>query len=140
MLRSKSVPIAQNIIRTKGVRFAVSSLLSRHGFQTSSKIAEAAARSPSSFSRGMQNDRKLVVYGALGGLAVTFVGGLKYVHNHVGGMEGLARTVSFYSLAIPKYLEYRMHMLMESPQETWDRLDEETSKIGLQKILELGGT
>ena len=51
---------------------------------------------------------------AAGGLAVTVAGGIKYMHDHVGGTEGLARTMSFYSIAIPKYLEYRLHMFKES--------------------------
>ena len=61
------------------------------------------------------------------------------MHDHVGGTEGLARTMSFYSIAIPKYLEYRLHMFKESPDEVWDELDRETSKQGLEKILELRG-
>jgi len=61
------------------------------------------------------------------------------LNDHVGGREGLVRTVSFYSLAIPKYIEYRMHMLMNSPDDVWDKLHEETSKAGLDKIMELQG-
>jgi aarF domain-containing kinase len=47
--------------------------------------------------------------------------------------------VNFYSLAIPKYVEYRMHMIMDSPDEVWDKLHVETSKAGLDKIMELQG-
>lgn len=80
-----------------------------------------------------------MLYGVVGGLAVTILGGMKYMHDHVGGTEALARTMSFYSLAIPKYAEYRLHMLRDSPDEVWDALHEETSKQGLEKILELRG-
>ena len=54
-----------------------------------------------------------------GGAVVTSLGGLVYLSNHVGGSEGLLRTANFYSLAIPKYIEYRMHMMMNSPDEVW---------------------
>lgn len=77
--------------------------------------------------------------GVIGCLSATTVGGLLYLNEHVGGREGLVRTVSFYSLAIPKYIEYRMHMLINSPDDVWDKLHEETSKAGLDKIMELQG-
>ena len=70
---------------------------------------------------------------------MTTLGGLKYAHDHMGGTEGLQRAVSFYGLAIPKYLEYRYHVLRDSPQDVWDELDRETSQLGLDKILELEG-
>ena len=100
-----------------------------------------AAASSSTGSGSSSRDERLfspLVYVA-GGLAVTVAGGIKYIHDHVGGTEGLARTMSFYSIAIPKYLEYRLHMFRESPDEVWDELDRETSKKGLDKILELRG-
>jgi aarF domain-containing kinase len=78
-------------------------------------------------------------YPVLGGLIVTTLGGAKYVHDHVGGSEGLQRSLSFYALAVPKYLEYRFHMWKDSPDDVWDDLDRETSEQGLQKILELRG-
>jgi len=78
-------------------------------------------------------------YGVVGGLAITVAGGIKYVHDHVGGTEGLVRTASFYSMAIPKYIIYRIHMIRESPDEVWERLHKETSEAGLEKILELRG-
>ena len=77
--------------------------------------------------------------GIVGGAIAAAIGGGVYVHEHVGGSEGLLRTVSFYSLAIPKYIEYRMHMIMESPDQVWDKLHEDTSKAGLDKIMELQG-
>jgi len=70
---------------------------------------------------------------------VTVLGGVKYFHDHVGGTEGLMRSISFYSLAIPKYVVYRYHSWRQSPDSVWKELDEETSKQGLVKILELEG-
>jgi hypothetical protein len=72
-------------------------------------------------------------------LAIATLSSLAYINNHVGGISGLQRTISFYSLAIPKYIQYRMHMLLDSPDEVWDQLHEATSKNGLDKILELQG-
>ena len=64
---------------------------------------------------------------------------VKLMHDEVGGTDGLKRTASFYSLAIPAYIEYRTHMMLNSSEETWDELDRRTSAQGLEKILELGG-
>ncbi|KAL9186640.1 hypothetical protein ACHAXT_005878 [Thalassiosira profunda] len=80
-----------------------------------------------------------VALGIAGGTTLAALGGVAYLNHHVGGGDGLWRTVSFYSLAIPKYIEYRLHMLMDSPDEVWDRLHEDTSKAGLDKIMELQG-
>jgi hypothetical protein len=74
-----------------------------------------------------------------GGLVITVVGGLKYFHDHFGGTEGLWRSFSFYSYAIPKYIQYRYHMWMDSPDHVWHELDRDTSKGALDKILELEG-
>ena len=103
----------------------------------------AKARSITPDNQSSENQSKQfssAFYGILGGLAVTVLGGVKYVHDHVGGTEGLARTMSFYSTAIPKYIEYRMHMILESPDEVWDDLHEDTSKKGLEKILEVSAS
>lgn len=62
-----------------------------------------------------------------------------YFHDHFGGTEGLWRAAQFYSLAIPKYLEYRYHQYMQSPDYVWEKLDRDTSKIGLDIILRLKG-
>jgi aarF domain-containing kinase len=67
------------------------------------------------------------------------VGGIKYLHDHFGGTEGLLRSISFYKIAIPRYLLYRYHSWRESDSETWRQLDVETSQMGLEKILELEG-
>ena len=113
---------------------------SRPSHSTSTRVLSTTARASSSGAKddGSQRLFSPLVYAA-GGLAVTVAGGIKYMHDHVGGTEGLARTMSFYSIAIPKYLEYRLHMFKESPDEVWDELDRETSKQGLEKILELRG-
>lgn len=52
---------------------------------------------------------------------------------------GLVRSASFYSLAIPKYVQYRYHMYNGSPDDVWNHLDKETSQVGLEKLLELKG-
>jgi aarF domain-containing kinase len=78
-------------------------------------------------------------YPILGGLFMTIVGGIKYVHDHVGGTEGLVRSISFYSYAIPKYCLYRFHMINQSPDEVWEELDKQAAVEGLQKAYELEG-
>jgi aarF domain-containing kinase len=75
----------------------------------------------------------------LGGLVVTTAGGVKYYLDHFGGTEGLQRSLSFYSFAIPKYLEYRYHLWRQSPDEEWKELDRVASQGALRKILELEG-
>lgn len=78
-------------------------------------------------------------YPVVGGFAITVAGGLKFMHDHLDGSEGLIRSFVFYRFAIPKYLEYRYHMFMKSPDEIWDKLDKETSKRGLEIAYELEG-
>ncbi len=86
-----------------------------------------------------KNEPHNIIYGIIGGLVITIAGGIKFVKDEVGGLEGLQRTVSFYSLAVPAYGKYRVHMMLESPNETWVALDKDTSQKGLEKILELRG-
>jgi aarF domain-containing kinase len=82
-----------------------------------------------------------------GSLALTTLGGFAYIFHELGGAEGISRSISFYSLAIPKYIEYRWRQSHgyiithgQSPDDhAWDDLDRETSKLGLAKILELRG-
>ena len=76
---------------------------------------------------------------AAGGVVATGAAAVKTMHDEVGGADGLKRTASFYSLAIPSYIEYRTHMFLKSSDETFDELDRRTSQRGLDKILELGG-
>jgi len=76
---------------------------------------------------------------AIGSAATASAAAVKFMHDEVGGMDALNRTVNFYSLAIPKYIQYRAHMFLDSDDELWDELDKETSQQGLDKILELRG-
>ncbi|KAG7364386.1 2-octaprenylphenol hydroxylase [Nitzschia inconspicua] len=78
-------------------------------------------------------------YPVIGGFFITVAGGIKYVHDHVGGTEGLMRSISFYKYAIPKYLEYRWHMYNQSPDHIWDELDKNAATEGLKKAYELEG-
>ncbi|KAG7346989.1 hypothetical protein IV203_006058 [Nitzschia inconspicua] len=80
-----------------------------------------------------------LVYPVIGGFFITVAGGIKYVHDHVGGTEGLMRSISFYKYAIPKYLEYRWHMYNQSPDHIWDELDKKAATEGLKKAYELEG-
>ena len=116
-LRAVRVPV---IARNTSVRFLASTSSSQQG-------------------KGESPQFKSIWWPILGGLAVTTVGGVKYVHDHLGGTEGLYRSGSFYFLAIPKYIEYRYHMYMQSPDHVWEELDRETSAKGLEKLLELKG-
>ena len=61
------------------------------------------------------------------------------MHDHLEGSEGLIRSLSFYRFAIPKYLEYRWHMIRKSPNEVWDKLDQETAATALDLAYELEG-
>ncbi|KAL7495014.1 hypothetical protein ACHAWT_003748 [Skeletonema menzelii] len=98
--------------------------------------ATASAGSKNNSSGGGARN---VALGLASGTLLTTAAAIAYVNNHVGGSDGLVRTISFYSLAIPKYIQYRAHMIMQSPDEVWDELHEETSKAGLDKIMELQG-
>eukprot|EP00980_Cylindrotheca_fusiformis_P024381 scaffold11809_cov128-Cylindrotheca_fusiformis.AAC.20 len=75
----------------------------------------------------------------LGSITIASFGILKLVHDHLGGTEGFTRSLSFYSFAIPKYLEYRYHMYKKSPDDVWDNLDAETANVALDKAYELEG-
>lgn len=78
-------------------------------------------------------------YPIVGGLVITIAGGIKYCHDLFGGLEGLERSAAFYSLAIPRYVQYRFHMVKESPDEVWDSLHTETSQDALDIMLKLKG-
>ena len=105
----------------------------------SSKNNNGAVTSSSVIKNNTANSPNNIKYAIAGGFILTIAGGIKYVNDEVGGLEGLQRTLSFYSLAVPAYGKYRMHMMLESPDETWDELDRDTSQRGLEKILELRG-
>jgi len=116
-------------------------LLPSHRRHTRLSLTSITVR-PSSTTNTQNTSRKFnetIWFPILGALTVTTLGGIKYFHDHVGGSEGLLRSISFYSLAIPKYLVYRYHSWRQSPDHVWDELDTQTSQQGLIKILELQG-
>lgn len=85
------------------------------------------------------DDRISPWYPIIGGLVITVAGGIKYCHDLFGGTEGLERSIAFYSLAIPRYVQYRFHMLKESPDHVWNELHTETSQDALDIMLKLKG-
>jgi len=91
------------------------------------------------FSSASAGSRTSILYPLLGGVVVATAAATKYVRDNVGGTEGLTRSVSFYSFAIPKYIEYRYHMYNKSPDHVWNKLDAETAKTALDKAYELEG-
>jgi aarF domain-containing kinase len=103
--------------------------------RTFSEAAHEIVKTPHRTRRDLL---KLSLIGT-GGLMLTSAAITKYIHDEVGGTEGLKRTIAFYSLAIPKYIQYRYHQIVDSPDHVWEELDKETSKQGLDKILELRG-
>jgi hypothetical protein len=116
----------------------------------SPRLFRAATRSPSwqqqslrlqatTTSKKSSDDGFSIWYPILGGLVMTVAGGVKYVHDQAEGTEGLVRSLSFYSFAIPKYIEYRWHMWNKSPDEVWDKLNKETAETGLDLVYELEG-
>jgi aarF domain-containing kinase len=100
-------------------------------------IASFSTASSSSIQNATPPKSKLRLWlSVAGGIAVAAIGALTY---ELGGTEGLSRSVSFYSIAIPKYCTYRYHSYIQSPNQVWEQLDKETSKQGLAKILSLEG-
>ena len=116
--------IATRMLRITGMRLSPSTgVMKRRFLSTSNKHSESIP----------------VYMPIVGGLLITVAGGVKYLHDLFGGTEGLQRAASFYSVAIPKYVEYRYHQYQESPQHVWDELDKNTAHVALQKMLELKG-
>ena len=113
-------------------------IIGHHAFKQQCLLFSAAS-SAGSKNTNSGGGAKNVALGLAAGTFLTTAAAITYMNNHVGGSDGLARTVSFYSLAIPKYIQYRAHMIMQSPDEVWDELHKETSKAGLDKIMELQG-
>lgn len=111
--------------------------LTTKGRRFDSSIKKEAAEPP----RKSSNDDSRISpwYPIVGGLVITIAGGIKYCHDLFGGMEGLERAAAFYSLAIPRYVQYRFHMLKESPDDVWDSLHTETSQDALNIMLQLKG-
>jgi aarF domain-containing kinase len=110
-----------------------------HGPASFLSTKNAASSAGSRNTNTNIHPRQRFAMGIAGGVAIASLGSVAYLNEYLGGSEGLLRTVSFYSLAIPKYITYRYHMIMNSPDEVWDTLHRETSKVGLQKIMELQG-
>jgi hypothetical protein len=92
-----------------------------------------------SSSFGNKNESIGVLYPLVGGLLVTVAGGIKYVHDHFEGTDGLIRSAAFFRFAVPKYLEYRLHTYQKSPDEVWDKLDKETAATALDLAYDLEG-
>lgn len=111
----------------------ISRCVHRHHFSTngSSKVSSSA--------NSHTTNRHWWAIGTITSTTLLGIGTTLYINDHVGGTDGLSRTINFYSLAIPKYIQYRYHMEVNSPNEVWDKLHEETSKAGLDKIMELQG-
>jgi hypothetical protein len=122
------------------IGFATRRTLARRALETSMNHHPAIhPRLFVSNAKDNTNDSIPLWYPVVGGLVITMAGGIKWFHDHVGGTEGLVRSASFYSYAIPKYCQYRFHMYMQSPDEVWEELDRDTSQGALKKIQKLGG-
>ncbi|GMI54956.1 hypothetical protein ScalyP_jg3585 [Parmales sp. scaly parma] len=79
----------------------------------------------------------------LGGTFATIVGGFK-VKEEVGNLEGLTRSLTFYSVGIPAYLKYEYYYRFlnsgsEEHEAEWRNLHASESKKGLDTILKLRG-
>ena len=103
-----------------------------NGIPTHTETFAAAMRTKTTQSRS------LTYLGASIAALTSFLA-LYMTHHYLEGTEGIQRAVSFYSLAIPKYIVYRYHQLVQSPDHVWERLDQETSQQGLDIILRLKG-
>ena len=127
----------KNTLAQRGAPCQKSSLASVASFARASFTAATATASSAQRQRRSSSRRwvpAVLATSALVGGGITY-----YLHDHLGGTEGLWRTLSFYSLAIPKYVVYRYHAWRQSPDHVWEALDKETSQQGLVKILELEG-
>ena len=111
----------------------ISRCVHRHHFSTNGN------NKVSSSANSNTTNRHWWAIGTITSTTLLGIGTTLYINDHVGGTDGLSRTINFYSLAIPKYIQYRYHMEVNSPNEVWDKLHEETSKAGLDKIMELQG-
>lgn len=92
--------------------------------------------------KGSRWGKHAVVYGLFGGMAVSAAYLLGHLQEELGGLEGIERSLSFYSAAIPRYIEYRMMQWTDSngdKNDEWEELHRRASKQGLDKIMELRG-
>ena len=122
------IRLAISSTRHKGLLWRPHTLLTNEVSRRSAASTSKANSSPTSYAKLLG-----------GGAALATVGGLAFIYNEFEGTEGLYRSLSFYSLAIPKYIVYRYHSWRQSPDHVWDELDRETSKQGVEKLLELQG-
>jgi hypothetical protein len=103
------------------------------------RLTSSSSSSSSSSSGNAKTKNISRLWPVFGGLLVTIAGGINYIRQELGGLDDLHRAASFYSFAIPKYVKYRYHMYLQSPDEVWHELDRESSAEGLQKAYELEG-
>jgi hypothetical protein len=115
------------------------SIASTSATASSTSSASGSSRASSSSSSSSSSSRPWLRYGLAGGAVVGVAGAYGYVHNELGGHEGIYRSLSFYSKAIPRYLEYRYLQIFDKPDDHWEELDERASAQGLDKIMELRG-
>ena len=114
--------------------------ISCHSRRSSTKSKTTFNFNSNDFTTTSSSPLRTFSYCILGGAVVGSVASARYVYDQVGGnMEGLRRSLSFYKLAIPTYLQYRLLQYQKSPDEAWHELDQIASREGLDKILELQG-
>ncbi len=92
--------------------------------------------------QGSWRGKHAIVYGLFGGMAVSAAYLVGHLQEELGGLEGIERSLSFYSVAIPRYIEYRMMQWTDSngdKNDEWEELHRRASKQGLDKIMELRG-
>ena len=110
----------------------------RRAHSTSGSITKPVTTSHTSKRfNSLLTTKSVTVIGALIATVATSV--IYATHNYFEEIEGIQRAASFYSLAIPKYIIYRYHQYVQSPDHVWERLDQETSQEGLDIILRLKG-
>lgn len=131
MVAKKLAPLGGLAVQLRNTSFGL-------GNQCRREIPSTNKAASRYFSSSSDNSIPLA-YPIIGGFIITTLGGIKYFHDHVGGTEGLWRSLSFYSYGIPKYFVYRYHMWRGSPDSEWEQLHHETSHGALNKALELEG-
>ena len=111
----------------------------RHFHATSVRTTEPVVAMNPTKQRGssFRTSKSLAMIGV--SIAAVTSSVIYMTHNYFEGMEGIQRAASFYSLAIPKYIIYRYHQIVQSPDHVWEQLDHETSQEGLDIILRLKG-
>jgi len=95
-------------------------------------IKSASASSKVSHA-GSSNGKQNAVSGVLGGAALGTECAGGYFYKELGGLDGINRSLSFYSIAIPRYLEYRWLQWRDngdndSLDKEWDELHRRASQ------------